>query len=498
MVLASAAVVAGLFAGWILLRHYRAKGALAKHEQRLLARGEKLTFYELYPPLPPGENKAFDLIGTCASFRTGAVLILNMPPTVTRVAPGKLLVITKEAEWTSHSRRGSFRWEQLGDDLKLNGKALDDLRAIVRSPVLRYPLTYRGLSTMLPHLAKAKNGAQHLSMSALYNVHEGRIDKAVDDIEAMVLLSRVCADEPILISQLVRMAVVSMAVQTSWELLQADGLADGQLARLQRILEIDLTGGMAQALRGERVMARDAIRMLRSDQLKFNDLVDDLTALEDGGEPAGVVEKLPYDDEIRGAIRYTVILPMWRFVWSYEDERHALEEVERMLEALEQGRTQQSAGPVKAARDTIQRKKREDAAYKSWSYWATRLFFAAPAQGQTRAFHGQVRLEMARTALALKRHQLRHGKYPAALEELVPECLAKHPVDWMNGQKLLYRVEGDSFVLWSVGENGIDDGGRPNEAEPRSGAEGPDIVWPRPASEAEVDAYKAEIRRRSE
>jgi hypothetical protein len=498
MVLASVAVLAGLFAGWIVLRHYRAKSALAKYEQQLLAKGEKLTFYELFPPLPPGENKAFDLLGTCAILRTGAVLMLNLPPTVTRVAPGKLLVITKEKEWTSNSRRGSFRWEQLGADLKLNGKALDDLRAIVRSPVLRYPLNYRGLSTLLPHLGRVKNAAQHLSMSALYNVHEGRIEKAVDDIEAMVLLSRVSADEPILISQWIRIAIVSMAVQNSWEVLQADGLADDQLARLQKILDIDLTSGMVQAGRGERVMARDAIRMLRSDQLKFGDLVEDIASQEDGGEAAADVEKLPYDDEIRGAIRHTVILPMWRFVWSYEDERHTLEEVDRMLEALEQGRRQQSAAPIKAARDTIQRKNREDGAYKSWSYWATRLFFAAPAQGQMRAFHSQVRLEMARTATALKRYQLRHGKYPAALEELVPELLAKHPVDWMNGQKLRYRVEGDSFVLWSVGENGIDDGGKPSEPDAKGGLEGPDMVWPRAASEAEVEAYKAEMRRRSE
>jgi hypothetical protein len=492
MMLATVALLGCVVTGWILLRHYRAKSALAKYEQQLLARGEKLTYAELLSPLPPGENKAFELVGACGSFRTGAVLTLNAPPALKTIAPGKALVITKQTEWVVTPGQGSFRWEQLAEDLKLNSKAREDLRAIVRSPVLRYPLNYRGLNTLLPHLGRVKPGAQHLSASALDNIRNGRIEAAVDDIEAIMLLSRLTADEPILISQLVHIAIVSIALQDCWALLQADALPDDQLARLQKVLDVDLTAGMVESLRGERVMARDAIHMLRSEELNFVDVVKSFSSGFDDGESMGLIENLPYNDEIRGAIRVGVILPMWRFIWSYEDARHSLEEIQAVLQAVEQSRAQRSAGPLKAARDTIEEKKREDAAYKSWSYFVTRLLIGAPAHGPMRAFRCQTHVEMTRAAIGLKRYQLRHRKYPQTLEQLVPEFLAKHPVDWMSGQKLLYRMEGDSFVLWSVGDNGVDDKATPDQSEPYNLLEGPDIVWPQPASEAEVEAHKAE------
>jgi hypothetical protein len=476
--------VCAVFAGWIVLRHYRAKAALAKYEQQLLARGEKLTFYELSPPLPPGENKAFDLVGTCASFRTGAVLTVNAPPALQSIAPGKAVVITKQAEWSMHPRQASFRWEQLADDLKLNSQAREHLRAVVRSPVLRYPLNYQGLSTLLPHLGRLKTAAQHLSASALYNMREGRMEEAIVDIETIVLLSRFTADEPILISQMVRIAVVSIALQDCWPLLHTDGVLDEQLARLQRILDIDLTAGMLQAVRGERVMVRDAIHMVRSDELGFEDLLKSFGSFADDADGS-----LPYNDEIRGAVRAAVILPMWRFVWSYEDELHALEGVEGIAQAIEQSRAQRSVGPLKSAGDRMERKLRNDSADKSWSYWMTRLFLTTPAQGPMRAFRCQTHVEMTRTAMALKRYHLRHRKYPQTLEQLVPEFLATQPVDWMSGQKLLYRQERDSFVLWSVGDNGIDDGAKPDQSEPCNLLEGPDIVWPQPASDAEVEQY---------
>ena len=72
------------------------------------------------------------------------------------------------------------------------------------------------------------------------------------------------------------------------------------------------------------------------------------------------------------------------------------------------------------------------------------------------------------TALALKRHQLKHGKLPADLSALVPDCLPAPPGDFLSGAPLIYeRLSDEQFTLRSFGENGKDDQGT-----------GDDLLWP--------------------
>ena len=67
------------------------------------------------------------------------------------------------------------------------------------------------------------------------------------------------------------------------------------------------------------------------------------------------------------------------------------------------------------------------------------------------------------TAIGLKRYQLKHGNYPPNLDSLVPEFLSVIPTDPVDGKPLNYRLKADgTFLLYSVGENGKDDGGDPS------------------------------------
>ncbi|MCP5526867.1 MAG: hypothetical protein H7A47_08690 [Verrucomicrobiales bacterium] len=88
------------------------------------------------------------------------------------------------------------------------------------------------------------------------------------------------------------------------------------------------------------------------------------------------------------------------------------------------------------------------------------------------------------TAIALKRFHLAQGRWPESLEELVPDLLPAIPRDWMDGQPLRYRSSGaEEFLLYSVGEDGVDDGGDPGEPPDSTMGEvlqGRDWVWPRP------------------
>jgi hypothetical protein len=69
-------------------------------------------------------------------------------------------------------------------------------------------------------------------------------------------------------------------------------------------------------------------------------------------------------------------------------------------------------------------------------------------------------VNLARTACALERFRLAHGKYPEALDALAPQFIAKVPHDPIDGQPLHYRPTDDGqFILYSVGWNEKDDGG---------------------------------------
>ena len=117
-----------------------------------------------------------------------------------------------------------------------------------------------------------------------------------------------------------------------------------------------------------------------------------------------------------------------------------------------------------------------------------------------RALIVQVQREMALAAIALNRYELRHGKPAADLQALVPDFLSELPRDYFATAPLRYQSGGrDEFLLYSLGANEKDDGGnaRPEERNVTrfNLQSGLDLVWPRPASVEEVEAYEAKEKR---
>jgi acetyl esterase/lipase len=71
-------------------------------------------------------------------------------------------------------------------------------------------------------------------------------------------------------------------------------------------------------------------------------------------------------------------------------------------------------------------------------------------------------------AFALAWYQRDHGHYPKKLEALAPKYLAQVPRDLFSGKPLIYRPAGNGYLLYSVGVNGKDEGGRGSDDEPTS------------------------------
>ena len=83
---------------------------------------------------------------------------------------------------------------------------------------------------------------------------------------------------------------------------------------------------------------------------------------------------------------------------------------------------------------------------------------------------GQSLINIARVAIALERHRLKHGTFPSTLKELAPAYLPAIPVEVFDGAPLHYtpKANREGFTLYSTGWKGTDDGGvmdntKPNE-----------------------------------
>lgn len=85
-------------------------------------------------------------------------------------------------------------------------------------------------------------------------------------------------------------------------------------------------------------------------------------------------------------------------------------------------------------------------------------------------FHARrAELDLDRISIALAMFKSSHGAYPKHLEELSPKYLDHVPADPFGdalGDPFIYRPEGNSFKLYSVGPNGEDDLGESSAAWP--------------------------------
>lgn len=63
--------------------------------------------------------------------------------------------------------------------------------------------------------------------------------------------------------------------------------------------------------------------------------------------------------------------------------------------------------------------------------------------------------------LALRCYESEQGRAPAGLEQLVPKYMHRVPSDPFSGKPIIYKPQGTTWLLYSLGEDGVDDGGKP-------------------------------------
>lgn len=203
------------------------------------------------------------------------------------------------------------------------------------------------------------------------------------------------------------------------------------------------------------------------------------------------LKKVP--SEIAESIQMTWRLSTWPNWNSYHDERYFLQTIHTWLQLAREAHAHPNTF---AAYRAVEVPSGQIPPPKNAWLWSR----VANQHGKEMiglvAYHETIR-RLTITAIALERHRLRHGSYPESLAVLVPDLLREVPVDIQDAQPLRYRREANGeFLLWSIGKNGVDDGGNGNRVEVPTGTRSKgvlDVVWPRPASPEEVSALHADL-----
>jgi hypothetical protein len=99
----------------------------------------------------------------------------------------------------------------------------------------------------------------------------------------------------------------------------------------------------------------------------------------------------------------------------------------------------------------------------------TGLLMPAQSRVMENATEGEARRGTARLGLALYGYRARNGRFPANLDELVPEFIAAVPPDPFDGKPLKLKRTDHGLTVYSIGRDMADNGGARIDNEKTTG-----------------------------
>jgi hypothetical protein len=520
ILIAMAVVVVLLSIVGLLTMHIQPQNKVEAYKILLRAKGEKLEFREVLPPPLPSQSNSLPLVQAAfGMLDPGGENYSNHPPMMRMIAQGKALV-----GWAQPDLRGTGSdyytnsWGDAQADAETSRPLIALLTQAAAFPEMDFQLDYsKGSDLLLPHLSSLKRCAQRLSAAAMCDLHRGDAVSATTNVCILLSLAQSFHEERTMISQLVRIAMSSIAASASWELLQSTNLTDAELAALQKNWERQtFIASMKTGLEFERVSQDALIQKMRTSSAEFNRITG-LFASVSSSASGGWVSSGNWLDDLKdfakNSLDHTkrrVAIFKWRNSWSYSDQLQVLQACQIAVEGLRAMETNQVFQPT--MKDTLDKldKLRAGIASSLTSGWLAdfdhwlgddiRELFSTGSTGNVvrKVLMAEASRLVIITAIALKRFQLKHGNFPEKLSELAPEFLATTPLDPVDGKPLRYRRNTDgTYLLYSIGENGVDDGG---DVTPLKASSSPssytwnwqrarDWVWPQPATAAEVKIF---------
>jgi hypothetical protein len=380
--------------------------------------GYPVTLAELnkwYPQPPPGQNAADVYLQAFKLLAPRQPADTNLP-------------IVGDAKLPPRGQPMNQKLGQLVSDyLATNRQALTLLHEGARFRQCRYPIDLtRGGATLLPHLINVRQGVRLLCLEALVEAERGDADRAARSIACALALAQSLSEEPILLSQQVRLTCYWITAGQLEPVLNRVSPLDASLAEWERALaELHSQQKLVRGCAGERCSLID-----------FS--MHPVKSVLDG---MGSMPPPPHLRLTAFALRASGLFDVFLL---------------RDLDAVKRFQTVCSMPFPDGVKQT------KDADYPDMLTPASLINGLRLASERT--FVQLVALDTARvtvamTGVAVERYRVAKGNLPSRLDELVPEFLTVVPSDPFDGRPLRYKKLVKGYVVYSVGEDGKDDGG---------------------------------------
>jgi hypothetical protein len=311
--------------------------------------------------------------------------------------------------------------------------ALSVARTLAHLPHGRHHIEYAAnpIATILVDQAHARVVATLLVYDARRQTEEGDLKAALVSCRAALNAGRSLGDEPSLVSQLIRITCVEASCREVERVLaQGEPPAD-ELAGLQELLaDEEKHPALLVGLRGERAFLHKTFEAIKAGEVSL----DQLLTMRGKTGKYNWFDKLAREDVNVEHAR--VLSLMTRRVRDAQLPPHRQAAGERAFEA------EVRALPPQAI--------------------VTRLILPETTSIARRDRNRRAHLCCLISAIACERHRQAEGSWPCALAELVPEYLSSVPTDPYDGKPLRLARLADGLVVYSVGPDGSDDGGKLN------------------------------------
>jgi hypothetical protein len=319
--------------------------------------------------------------------------------------------------------RGSF----LEREMRARATAVVEARRLAGMPHGRHHLRFgrNPLGTNLTEQQNTLSVAGLLRFDAMNRAQKGDVRGALESCRAALNAARSLDDDPFVTSQFIRGACVSLACNAVERVLAQGEASEADLARLQGLLDTEEKHPtLLVAIRGQRAVLDDLFTRMETGRLSTR-------------------EAIPMDwrSRLLGVSQATL----------RRDHAQVLELLTRLADAARLPEPGQAAEVLKAEREIRSRS-------RDTLQIMIMLRGMDKTSTLTRRKSAQVRSLTA--LLAVERYRLKNGDWPEKLDDLVPALLPAVPLDPHDGKPLRYRKRGDGVVVYSVGDDRSDDGGK--------------------------------------
>jgi len=455
------------------------KTRLLQYEKELRAKGEDLSVEDLMPPrLPEDQNGAAAFLAAVSGLSNRPVLPASC--SLTRfVAPAQARVRWLEPE--PDDDQSTNTWRALGRKIEAVRVHLTEVEKSLQKSRFDFGIGYGPLQhkDIMSHLAKVQRAAAWFEAATLWELRKSNCVEALNNIQNLVTLSGTLKDEPLSLSQSVRLGVARIGLRATWEALQSPGWTEAQLAGIQALWQTnDYAEDMLRSLEMERAIFVQTLDLLQG---------GDSLVTKEFFLPSVCAEQ----DMLDRYMTLHVTAPLWTEICGEQAKLHFLQRSQEMIEGGRRALQTKRVADWKAGCAGFNKMQNPFKSYDMIRFWPSLMFLSSVERTGVKTLQFETEKGMTTTAIALKRSALRYGHCPPNLAALVPEYLSAPPLDYMAGRPFGYKLHADGeFTLYSVGDDECDDGGDaslpPGKDEYYGFWTGRDAVWPSAASLTEI------------